>query len=262
MTKVIWISDLHFVAKGRVQNHDPRVRLQAAINHINEHHKDATCCVISGDMVDRGTAEDYAALAKMLKTLTIPVYPMVGNHDNRALFKEHLPLPDMGGSDFIQYAIETKDAVLLCLDSLKPGSDAGAYCSNRQTWLSEKLDHYADQPVILFIHHHPMPLGLPMQDQDRLLDGQDFLSLMAGRSNIRHLCIGHIHRPMSGVINDIAFTTMRSVLYQAPAPIPAWDWNSFQPAKEAPSLGVMTLAGQDLTIQLDQFCPYETGTED
>lgn len=261
MTKLIWMSDLHFVAEGRVQDHDPRVRLRAAINHVNDHHRDAELCVISGDMVDRGTSVDYAAVNEILGRLNVPFYPMVGNHDNRKLFREHLPVPCNGSSEFIQYAVETENAVLLCLDTLESGSDAGTFCSARQDWLVEKLNRYNDRPIILFMHHHPAPLGLPMQDQDRMTDGPKFLSLISGRPNIHHMCIGHVHRPITGVVRGIPFTTMRSVLYQAPAPSPAWDWESFAPSQEAPNLGVILLDGQDLTIQFDQFCTHELGIQ-
>lgn len=253
MSKIIWMSDLHFVATGEVQGLDPRTRLHAAIEHINAHHADAAVCIVSGDMVDRGTAADYEAVASMLSHLSMPYHPMVGNHDNRALFRKQLPLPSSCDDVFIQYAVDADDAVLLCLDTLDEGADAGVFCEDREAWLIEKLAQSSDKPVVLFMHHPPLPLHLPMQDQDRLRDGPRFLSLIAGRPNVRHLCIGHVHRPITGVVEGIPFTTMRSVLYQAPAPVPRWDWDSFRPAAEAPNLGVILLDKQDITIQFEQF---------
>lgn len=261
MTKFVWLSDLHFVAEGTVQKHNPRKRLEAAISHINANHSDARFCVISGDMVDRGTEEDYAALGKALQSLQMPFYPMVGNHDNRELFRRHMPLPNNSMKEFVQFVIETDDAVLLCLDTLDFGVDAGDFCAERQAWLSEKLDQYTERPVLLLMHHPPMPLGLPMQDQDRMLDGLEFLEQIKERSNIVHMCIGHVHRPVTGTVYGIPFTTMRSVLYQAPPPRPAWDWTNFKPAQEAPSLGVVVMDESCVTIQFDQFCDYELGVE-
>ena len=259
MSKIIWMSDLHFVATGEVQCIDPRARLHAAIEHINTHHSDALFCIVSGDMVDRGTAADYAAVSDMLEQLAMPYHPMVGNHDNRALFRRHLPLPSSCDDEFVQYAVETDDAVLLCLDTLDEGAGAGAFCEARQAWLDEKLAQFSDKPVVLFMHHPPLPLHLPMQDQDRLRDGPLFLSLIDGRPNICHMCIGHVHRPITGVVQGVPFTTLRSILYQAPAPVPEWDWDSFRPAAEAPNLGVILLNGQDITIQFEQFSSLHEG---
>lgn len=259
MLKTIWLSDPHFTADGDVLGHDPRQRLSAAVEHINAHHCDADFCVITGDMVNRGEARDYAAVGEMLEDLRIPVFPMTGNHDNRAAFRDHLPLPADCMADFIQYAVERDDAVALCLDTLDPGADGGVLCASRMSWLTEKLDQFADRPVIIFMHHPPRALGLPMQDQDMLRDGPAFLEAIKGRENILHLCIGHVHRPISGVMAGVPFSTMRSVLYQAPPPRPLWDWNSFRPAQEAPGLGVVIVDGWDVTIQFEQFCAFEVG---
>ncbi len=50
---------------------------------------------------------------------------------------------------------------------------------------------------------------------------------------------------------------MRSVLYQAPAPRPEWDWESFHPSEEAPNIGVMTISNADVNLQYEQFCRFE-----
>lgn len=258
--KLIWLSDLHFQAEGEVVGHDPRVRLEAAISHINTHHRDADMCVISGDMVNRGTAADYSALASTLEVLALPNYPLAGNHDDRAFLNQHLPVPDGRLSGFIQYAVETPDALVVCLDTHKPGSDAGEFCAQRLSWLEGVLRDADDLPILLFMHHHPMPLGLPMQDTENLLNGSDLLDLITASGRTVQMCIGHIHRPITGTVRGIPFATMRSVLYQAPAPQPDWDWESFAPAAEAPNMGVITVENGDVTIHYHQFCGYETGT--
>lgn len=99
-----------------------------------------------------------------------------------------------------------------------------------------------------------------MQDSDNLAEGGRFLDLIARFPAVRYLCIGHVHRPISGTVRGIPFSTMRAVLYQAPAPRPAWDWETFQPAQEVPGIGVLSIAEGDITLQFDQFCGVETGT--
>lgn len=253
MSKVIWMSDPHFVAEGEVLGHDPRARLAAAIAHVNAHHRDAALCVMSGDMVNRGTEMDYAGLKAMLAELVIPVCPMVGNHDDRALLRAALSVPDSAMEAFVQYEIDAGDARLLLLDTQRAGADAGEFCTTRRQWLKTVLDHDPEKPAILFMHHPPMDLGLPMQDMDRMQDGDGFLDLLAAHRSVRFLCIGHVHRPIAGTVRGIPFATMRSLLYQAPAPRPAWDWDNFQPAGEAPQLGVLYLSGGDVTLQFEEF---------
>ncbi len=257
-TKLIWLSDLHYTASGDVLGHDPRVRLEAAIALINDHHADADYCIISGDMVNRGTDGDYAAVAAHLGQLTVPVLPMVGNHDDRVLFARFLAAPP-GLDGFLQYAIETPDGLILCLDTLDPGQDSGAFCDLRADWLRDMLAR--GLPTFIFMHHPPCDMGLPMQDQDRLADGAAFLDLLAGYPNVVQLLIGHVHRPITGVVQGIPFATMRSVLYQAPPPLPAWDWSSFVPAAENPALGVIALDNGAITLQYHDICAYQHGVQ-
>ena len=213
MLKAIWMSDLHYSHETDVLGHDPRVRLKAAVDHINEIHSDASFCVISGDMVNRGTQADYQALSKQLEAVKMPVLPMAGNHDDRRLLRENLPLPTTCMDQFIQYSVPTPSGLIICLDTQKTGADSGELCAERLTWLKDVLEGAADTPVYIFMHHPPKAVGLPMQDADGLQDGHVFLDLISGHECVKYLFIGHVHRPISGTMSGVPFSTMRSVLY-------------------------------------------------
>ncbi|MGB0844281.1 MAG: phosphodiesterase, partial [Alphaproteobacteria bacterium] len=170
------------------------------------------------------------------------------------------PTPLSGMKDFVQYEVPTDKALVVALDMHKTGSDAGEFCQERYDWLGSVLKANSQKPAILFMHHHPMPLGLPMQDTENMQNGEEFLEFVSKHKNVKQLCIGHVHRAITGNVKGIPFATMKSVLYQAPAPQPAWDWDTFAPAIEAPNIGVVTVSGSDVTLQYQQFCPYELGT--
>ena len=259
MVKLVWMSDPHFVQEGLVLGHDPRIRLQAAVDHINKHHADAHMCVISGDMVNRGTQADYEGVEAKLSGLAVPYFPMMGNHDNRDLFRLLLPLPDNGMETFIQYEVMTPEALVICLDTHKTGSDAGEFCRSRREWLLDRLHNAGDTPVLLFMHHPPMTLGLPMQDTENMENGQPFIELISHLECVKYMFIGHVHRPIAGAVAGIPFATMRSVLYQAPPPRPEWNWDTFQPSREAPNIGIIHLEAGSITLQYDQFCDYQLG---
>ena len=257
--KIIWMSDPHFTANGDVLGHDPKIRLDAAINHINAHHSDADLCVVSGDMVNRGTQTDYGSLSRHLSALRPPMLPMVGNHDDRALLRETLPLPGSCMSRFVQYSVSKPGAVIACLDTQKTGSDAGEFCDERAAWLENILENAGDTPVYLFLHHPPHALGLPMQDTENMENGDAFLDLISQYECVKYLFFGHVHRPISGTVRGLPFSTMRSILYQAPAPRPAWNWDTFKPSEEPPSIGVITISDASVTLQYEQFCHYQDG---
>ncbi|MEX0303543.1 MAG: phosphodiesterase [Leisingera sp.] len=257
--KLIWMSDLHFEAESLVLGHDPRMRLQAAVDYIATHHGDAAACLITGDLVETGTVQNYRALQNFLNQLPIPVLPMTGNHDDRDALRKALPLPDSAMAGFVQYRAGFGELTVICLDTLIPGEDAGHLCPERLSWLHAEVDALNGRPAIVAMHHPPLKLGLPMLDPDNLRNGGALLAVLEKFPNVLHLLAGHVHRPCSGTVRGIPFTTARSVLYQAPPPRPEWDWSSFRPAQEAPALTVLEYSETGLTLQQCQFCDYALG---
>ncbi len=104
MLQAVWMTDLHYAAAGEVAGIDVRARLAAAVTHINMHYAGTAFCIISGDMVQFETLETYDALKAQLAVLDVPYLPMVGNHDDRAMIKAHLDVPDNCMADFVQYS--------------------------------------------------------------------------------------------------------------------------------------------------------------
>ena len=68
-TKIVWISDLHLTVGGTVSGAPCRANLDRIIQQINRHHADAACCIATGDLTDKGDAEEYGALTEALAEL-------------------------------------------------------------------------------------------------------------------------------------------------------------------------------------------------
>lgn len=257
--KLIWLSDLHFLASGHVLGHDPRLRLEAAISHISACYPDAEACIITGDLVESAEPEHYEALQAHLSKLPGQLLPLTGNHDDRDLLRQVFPLPNVAMADFVQYRVDFPRLSVVALDTLVSGQGYGFLCAQRLEWLQQTLDDCRDRPLLLAMHHPPMKLGLPILDEDNLRNGQELLELLKGRNNIQHLLLGHVHRPVAGLTEGIPFKTSKSILYQAPPAVPAWDWESFSPAPEAPAYTVIEVTETGVTLQEMCFCPYELG---
>ena len=259
MIKIIWMSDPHFQNTGTIAGLDPRVRLRAAINYLNEHHADADFAVMTGDLVGDDIEGDYRGIAAYLADAVVPIYPVMGNNDERNGFRKHLVLPDSVMPDFIQYTIEMPDGRFLFLDTHKLGSHAGQYCAERQFWLEEALRAAPTKPAYIFMHHPPLALGLPPQDTIMLDEGTVFVELLKRHRNVAHLFMGHVHRPTAGTVAGVPFATLGALSFQAPAPRPVWDWDSFRPPQEAPQLGVILIQGGNVVVQYTQFASYDIG---
>lgn len=213
--KIIHISDPHFSTPGQpVYGLDPRQRMDYCISDLNAQHSDADLCVITGDLAHNGDRKSYEHLAECLGQLNIPVKMMLGNRDNRATFLETFPDEPTDRFGFVQEARIMPDGYLLFLDTNEPNSEYGTYCSQRREWLASQLARAGDSPVYLFMHHPPFKTRIDALDTIGLDDDLEFGEAVAGYRTIRHLFLGHTHRPMAGSWRDIAYSSIKGLNHQ------------------------------------------------
>ena len=82
--RFVQVTDTHVVPRGEsVLGLDPVARLEACIADINRNRSDASFCIFTGDLTDRGETEGYRELRECLASLELPYHLMVGNHDRR-----------------------------------------------------------------------------------------------------------------------------------------------------------------------------------
>jgi len=92
-----------------------------------------------------------------------------------------------------------------------------------------------------------------------LEEADAFLDIVAAHPQVKHLFMGHVHRVTAGTVRGIPFASLGAVSFQAPAPRPVWDWDTFVPPKEAPQLGVLHIGQDNVVLQYTQFCDYAVG---
>ncbi len=256
MGRVIWLSDVHYMSTGEINAHDTRLRLSAALDAIVNDFGDADAVLISGDLTEDGTPEDYAGLAKHLSRLPMPVLTLIGNHDVRPALQAALP---NGSGSFRHFTHEIGDDVILALDTFDGLSAPGRLCPERMAWIRDALDRFKDRRVLVAMHHPPVRLGLPNQDQDRVVEGDQLMDLLADHGRVAHVLCGHVHRSIQTFLKGIPVTAARAVSYQAPAMRPEWDWDSFIPSPEAPSFAIVDLDPDAVRIHQHAFCAADFG---
>ena len=250
--KLLQVTDTHLVEEGAtIYGIDPAARLEACVAHINAHHADARLCVLSGDLTNEGTPGAYRALKAILDRLEVPYHLMAGNHDDRATLAAAFPDTPLDQNGFVQYALETPAGRLLMLDTVKPGDHGGRFCQLRAAWLGERLAEAGNDPVYVFMHHPPFPIGLPSMDRMALDDPAPFAAAVAGRANIRHIFFGHVHRPVSGSWRGIAFSALPSTVHQV-----ALDLETVSPVpktREPPAYGVILIEPERTLVHVSPF---------
>lgn len=207
--KLLLLTDIHLTEPGeRIADRDPNANFDRALDHALAHHADAEAMIVTGDLSEHGRADDYRRLKARIAEVPMPVELLLGNHDERAAFLDVFPnLAGEGG--FVQRVVALSLGHAVLLDTHEPGTDAGGFGGGRLDWLDRQL-HALPGPVWLFLHHHPVPLGLPPLDRIMLLDHADFAAtLKPHRGKIAHIFHGHSHLPLSGSLHGIPLSSGR-----------------------------------------------------
>lgn len=250
------LTDLHLPTPGsRVYDLDPWARLDAALSDLVAHHgpegpAPVAFAVVTGDLVDRGSAAAYAALRSVLARLPLPVHLMLGNHDDRAAFRTAFPDRPVDENGFVQFAVVTPIGKLLLLDTHEPGTVAGRLCARRLDWLALRLAE-DDLPVLLLLHHPPARVGLRL-DRVGLLDADALWEVLARhRARVRHIFHGHFHLPLAGSWRGIPFSAPRSTAHQF-----ALNFAPGEPTRgthEAPAYAYVRVTEDDIVLHTHGF---------
>lgn len=171
--------------------------------------------MVTGDLADRGESDAYRRVSQALDRLPFPWYPLMGNHDDRIVARDCLDALQWHEDGFLQYELETEVGRFLVLDSVD-GTGSGCLCQRRLDWLRTRLDVARDEgkKVFLFMHHVPFDIGIGWLDEINMVDGEAMAAIVKDYDNIRHLFMGHVHRPCHGSWHGIPFSTIRGNAHQ------------------------------------------------
>ncbi|NNE81682.1 MAG: phosphodiesterase [Silicimonas sp.] len=249
--KFIHLTDTH-VSTGALHGSDPLARLEGAVASINAEHGDAEFVVVTGDLVDAGDLPSYVAFRERIGALKMPVHLMVGNHDRTPALVEAFPDVPRDDSGAVQCSISTSEGRFILLDTLRPGTDAGTLNAARRNWLRKELEA-DDQPVFLFMHHPPFPIGIPGLDVIALEEPELFYDVVAPhKSRIRHLFFGHVHRAIWGTWRGIPFSCMRGLNHQVALELGGPE-DKVTGSKEPPAYGVVLVGQDQVTVHLHDY---------
>lgn len=151
----------------------------------------------TGDLVDRGDSDSYRRLRNALSICPFPVWPCVGNHDQRdnfALNFPEIPMPD----GFVQYEVDAGKLRFLVIDTLEEGRHGGAFCETRARWLRDRLAEQPRRDTIIVMHHPPVDVGIEWMATDPEEPWVAlFADTIAGHDQVKGIICGHLHRPIT-----------------------------------------------------------------
>jgi 3',5'-cyclic AMP phosphodiesterase CpdA len=153
--------------------------------------------LVTGDIADNGDDRDsYERFKEAIANLPFRVCPVMGNHDNRAVFREVFPeTPD--GDGYVMYTVEDLPVRIVVLDTLEIGRHGGGFDEVRAAWLEARLAEAPDQPTLIALHHPPIATGLSwMTENPEARWVRRLRPIVEANPNILAMVSGHLHRPI------------------------------------------------------------------
>ena len=203
------ISDLHIkppgsLAYGRV---DTAAALERCVAALNEFLPRPDFVVISGDLADTPTVEEYEYLKLLLAPLQLPFAGIPGNHDSREMMRAAFPLfPYASASGPLDQRVEIGGLDLVLLDSSVHGKPHGELEAASLQWLEATLASAPQRPALLFLHHPPFVTGIWHMDRQNLLNAAELADVVKRHPRAQRIATGHVHRGALTMFAGVATT--------------------------------------------------------
>lgn len=217
------ISDIHISSLG---DHHDLLSGQAADFLANicgqlNRRDDLDFVLITGDLFDTASHQEFDRFQEAIKTLQKPYYVIPGNHDRRS------PESDSGLThyDFARHfnpQIEARSTSamtqmgywsinldpkvqLIGLDSIKDDDWSGVVDVAQLEWLKDELKAQADKLIILAVHH-PLHTLSPIDELPRWYkfvcdNSGEIMALLDRHPQVKIVLTGHHHLSKADLVN-------------------------------------------------------------
>jgi Icc protein len=174
-------------------------RLAAAVESVHAIRPQPDAVLLTGDLADHATDEEYEQVRELLAPLEAPLYVLPGNHDDRRALHRHFGVPG-GAGEPVCYSVDLGPLRLVVLDTTQPGEAAGALQGDQVDWLDIELAAAPDQLTLIAMHHPPLVIGVPAWDEIGLAaaDRRALGDVIERHQQVRKVVCGHFHSTISG----------------------------------------------------------------
>ncbi len=165
---------------------------------------------VTGDLVHDETEQGYKHLRQVLQRLKVPTHLIPGNHDDAGFIR----------SEFGQGMINCDKQVVrggwqvLLLNSQLPGQVGGHLDDKELRWLERRLTKSDSPYSIIFLHHHPVPVGCKWLDPLGLDNPEKLFEVIASHPQVKAVVWGHVHQEFDEVRAGVRLLSTPSTCIQ------------------------------------------------
>lgn len=208
--KVLHLSDIHYRKNYTNKNKYESMllsmdstleRLQKFMKTIDK----VDCIVITGDLCDDGTCDDYTELKTYLDSLSIPYVLCLGNHDKKQTFYKGW-FNKVDDKPYLGISV-IQDIPFIYFDNSKYGYPNGYVDDDRLNWLKEALLKYPKSVVLMHHQFEDLP-GIPG------LEKGDMLKELLIKESPLAILTGHTHWFKQGNIGNVSYYTAPSFSFR------------------------------------------------
>lgn len=223
---LLHLSDTHLRAQGALlyDSVDSEAYLARALGAIEASGVRPDAIVFTGDLADHGEAQAYQRIHDLVgplaERLEARVIWVMGNHDDRAAFREHL-LTHPGDDPVapVDRVDELDGLRIVTLDTTVPGSHHGEVSDGQLRWLAAELATPAPLGTILAMHHPPVPSVLDLAASVELRDQRRLAEVLRG-SDVRAVLAGHLHYSTFATFAGIPVSVASATCYTQDLTVP------------------------------------------
>lgn len=203
MSRVLQISDTHIVKQGAFANAvvDTNAALASTVETINRSQDKIgpiDLVVVTGDLTDHGTPDEYAVFRDLIAPLHCPLVAVPGNHDDRdAMRTAFSDAPWMPRQGPINLRVDLEDVTVIGIDTLVTDGPYGEICAPTCDWLAEQFGKLDGRPILLAMHHPPFDTGIALMDNQALTNPGYLADVLETYSGPCRVIAGHIHRSIA-----------------------------------------------------------------
>ncbi len=193
MLVIAHLSDTHFGGKWQ-----PAERCRRVLDHLATMDPPVDVVLVTGDITDHGTAEEYAEAAEVLGGWAgpAPLWMLPGNHDRR---EEYAAYRGADPAHPVNEAHRLGNTLFVMLDSMVPAPegeriDHGLLADETLAFLDQQLS--AREPgerAFVCLHHPPVTIHLGLMDPIRLRNADALAEVLDRHQDVLAVLVGHAH---------------------------------------------------------------------
>lgn len=190
------LSDIHLGQDRDDGGARARERAERVLRCLDALPGDLDAVLLTGDVADHGSTEEYAEAVKLLGASRHTVLHCPGNHDVRGPYRAALLGGDRADTSPVDQVHRLPGATFLLCDSSIPGRGEGHLADTTLAWLERELSAGPrDVPAFVCFHHPPVPLHGQYVDPIRQFGEERLAAVVNRHPHVAALLCGHAHTP-------------------------------------------------------------------